>query len=236
MLTLEQVSAVNDGFHGGDLNAALQPLEETIDLRANELPRLDKRAVAALKDGLGNGDDAATWAQAILHPNVSVRRFARKVFLGLGDEAAPIFAPLRARLERFWNEEEPLPESNKPREAALRREQNEQVSSALEILLRADPQRFMEFYAHLADNAPDPSSHAEENAHARAWSERNQAAFRATQEETTRLLRADWGEKFADTSERWKLPSRVLARTGRTRAPATGNRQIVGRVGRNARR
>ena len=210
MLTLEQAHAVNDGFHGGDLNAALQPLEETIDLRANELPRLDKRAVAALKHGLQNGDDAATWAQAILHPNISVRRFARKVFLGLGDEAAPIFAPLRARLERFWNEEAPLPESSKPREAALRREQNEQVASALEILLRADPERFMEFYAQLADNAPDNSSHVEQNEEARAWSERNQAAFRATQEETTRLLKAEWGEKFADYGERWKLPSRVL--------------------------
>lgn len=96
MLTLEQVSAVNDSLLRGDLDAALQPLEETIDLRANELPRLDKKALASLKDGLANGDDAATWAQAVLHPNISVRRFARKIFMGLGDEAAPIFEPLRA--------------------------------------------------------------------------------------------------------------------------------------------
>ena len=210
MLTLEQVHAVNDGFHNGDLNAALAPLEETIDLRANELPRLDKKALANLKEGLANHDDAATWAQAILHPNISVRRFARKVFMGLSDEAAPIFEPLRARLERFWNEEEPLPESSKPREAALRREQKEQVASALEILLRAAPEKFMEFYAHISDNTPDNSSHAEQLAKIRAWSERNQNAYRATQEETTRLLREEWGEKFASYNERWKLPSRVL--------------------------
>ena len=210
MLTLEQASAVNDGFHRNDLNAALAPLESTIDLRANELPRLDKKAIAALKNGLKNGDDAATWAQAILHPNISVRRFARKIFIGLGDEAAPIFEPLRARLERFWNEEEPLPETSKPREAALRREQTEQVSSALEILLRADPERFMAFYAQLADNAPAETSHGGQSAEVRAWSERNQAAYKATQAETTRLIEAEWGAKFADYSERWKLPSRVL--------------------------
>lgn len=83
MLTLEQARAVNAGFHDRDLNAALLPLEETIDLRAGELPRLDKKALAALKDGLQNGDDAATWAQAILHPNIPVRRFAQS-FHGLG--------------------------------------------------------------------------------------------------------------------------------------------------------
>ena len=147
MLRLEQVKAIDDGFHGGDLNAAFVPLEATIDLRAGELPRLGKRALAALKNGLANGDDAATWAQAMLHPNVSVRRFARKVLMELGDEAAPLFGPLRARLERFWGEETPLPETMKPREAALRREQNEQVSSALELLLRVDPEQFMAFYA-----------------------------------------------------------------------------------------
>ena len=207
MLTLEQVSAVNDGFHRGDLNAALAPLEETIDLRANELPRLDKKAVAALKNGLANGDDAATWAQAVLHPNVSVRRFARKVLMPLGDEAEPLFAPLRARLERFWAEEEPLPDSMKPREAAARREQSEQVGSALELLLRADPPAFAEFYAQMVDNAPLGDERADEW---QRWQERNAAAWKKTQDETTRLLKAEWGEKFAGSSERYKLPSRVL--------------------------
>lgn len=103
-----------------------------------------------------------------------------------------------------------MPESNKPREAALRREQREQVESALEILLRADPEKFMEFYAHVSDSTPANNSHVERLAETRAWSERNQAVYRATQEETTRLLKAEWGEKFADYSERWKLPSRVL--------------------------
>ena len=208
MLTLEQVSAVNDGFRRGDLNAALAPLEETIDLRAGELPRLDKKAVAALKEGLANGDDAATWAQAIFHPNVSVRRFARKIFMGLGDEAAPVFAPLRARLERFWAEEKPLPESMKSGEAAVRRAQYEQIESALELLLRADPERFLEFYAQLSDNAPVAGD--EKSAAMQKWQERNRAAWAATQKETDRLLLEEWGEKFAQPTERWKLPSRVL--------------------------
>lgn len=207
MLTLEQARAVNAGFQSGDLSTALAPLEETIDLRANELPRLDKPTVAALKDGLQNGDDAATWAQAIFHPNISVRRFARKVFMGIGDEAAPIFEPLRARLERFWGEETLLPESNKPREAALRREQNEQIASALEILLRANPEAFLEFYAQLADVAPLQN---EQSVEMQKWQERNAAAWKATQEETDRLLKEEWGEKWAQSGERWKLPSRVL--------------------------
>ena len=207
MLTLEQVRAVNDGFHDSDLSAALAPLEETIDLRANELPRLDKKAVAALKDGLKNGDDAATWAQAVFHPNVSVRRFARKVLLPLGDEAAPLFVPLRARLERFWGEEEPLPETFKPREAALRREQNEQVSNALELLLRCNPEAFLEFYAQLADNAPAQSDYSSEM---QAWAERNRVAWDATQKETSRLLEVEWGTEWIDPQKRYRLPSRVL--------------------------
>ncbi|BCM93935.1 hypothetical protein IAD21_05830 [Abditibacteriota bacterium] len=211
MLTLEQVRVVNDGFKSGDLNAALRPLEETIDLRSNELPRLDKAALAALKTGLQNGDDAATWAQALLHPNISVRRFARKVFMGLGDEAAPLFEPLRQRIERYWSEEKPLGETNKPREAALRREQREMVEGALEILLRSHPEKFLEFYADLMDVTPIGDTSNSHNSQAmREWQERNSEAWQATQKEIERLLTDEWGSEWAQPTKRWKLPSRVL--------------------------
>lgn len=208
MLSLDQVRAVNDGFKSGDLNAALKPLEETIDLRPTELPRLDKAALAALKSGLQNGDDAKTWAQAVFHPNVSVRRFARRVFMGMGDEAAPLFQPLRGQIERFWSEAVPLPETSKPREAALRREQRETVSSALELLLRSNPEGFLEFFASVADATPLDSSDGGRGA--RDWQERNRHAWEKTREETDRLLGEEWGEEFLAPDKRWKLPSRVL--------------------------
>ncbi len=208
MLTLDQVRVVNDGFKSGDLNAALKPLEETIDLRQNELPRLDKASVAALKTGLQDADNAATWAQAIFHPNVSVRRFARKVFMGLGDEAAPLFEPLRGQLERFWSEAAPLPETSKPREAALRREQRETVSSALELLLRSHPERFLEFFASIADATPLDSS--DDGRGVAEWQERNRHAWEETRKETDRLFVEEWGKEFLAHDKRWKLPSRVL--------------------------
>jgi hypothetical protein len=123
MLTLEQVRAVNDGLKSGDLHAALRPLEETIDLRHAEMPRLEKSALTALKTGLKQAENAQIWAEMAFHPNISVRRFVRKTMLGLKREAAPIARPLQKRLEQFWAQETLLPESMKPRESALRREQ-----------------------------------------------------------------------------------------------------------------
>lgn len=209
MLTLDQVRAVNDGFKSGDLNAALRPLEETVDLRVNELPRLDKAALAALKTGLQNGEDAATWAEALFHPNISVRRFARKAFMGLGDEAAPLFEPLRDRLQRFWSEVPPLTECNKAREAALRREQQEMVNSAVELLLRSNPQKFVAFYTHLKDAVWLRAN--EEQADAiKEWRNRTSKASEATQKETDRILKEEWGEEWVASGKRWRLPSRVL--------------------------
>ena len=211
MLTLEQVKTVNDGLRAADLNAALRPLEEAVDLRANELPKLDKKAREALIDGVKNRGDATIWADAILHPNVSVRRFARKVFMGLGDDAAPLFAPLRARVEAFWADEKPLPYSEKAREAALRREQSETIGGALELLLRADAAAFMAFYAERADAAPAPQPDDDgwNTPQRLAWQERNQRAYQATAQEIERLLQAEWGEAFVRGEKRGQLPMRV---------------------------
>ena len=211
MLTLEQAKAVNDGLHKADLKAALQPLEDAVDLRVNELPKLDKKAREALVNGLKNAGDAAIWADAIFHENISVRRFARKVFMGLGDEAAPVFAPLQARIERFWEEEPRLSGWENSRAAAARREQWEKIESALELLLRADPEKFMAFYAEHADNAPAPQTHDNywETPEFLAWQERHQAAQEATNQEIERLLEAEWGSEYVRGKQRGKLPMRV---------------------------
>jgi len=208
MLTLDQVRAVNGGFGSGDLNAALRPLEETIDLRSNELPRLDKAALARLKADLSRGEVAGIWAEAILHPNVSVRRFARKVFMGMGDEAAPLAPPLQKRIERFWSEETPLDFSNKPREAAARREQSETLNSALELLLRANPEAFMAFWEQLLDASQ--SRKTETAQETQEWRERATKASQAVQAEVERLLREEWGQEWVASDQRWKLPSRIL--------------------------
>ncbi len=207
MLSLDQVRAVNDGFSNGDLNAALRPLEETVDLRQNELPRLDKAALARLKADLSQGENAATWAEAAFHPNVSLRRFVRRVFMGLGDEAAPLALPLRARIERFWNEETPLEWSTKPREAAARREQNETLSNALELFLRADPERFVGFWTQLLDSS---SGQNETVAQGEEWRKRSQLAAAAQLAGVNRLLEEEWGAEWLASDKRWKLPSRVL--------------------------
>ncbi len=206
MLTLEQVRAVNDGLKSGDLHAALRPLEETIDLRHAELPRLEKSALAALKTGLQTPENAQFWAEMVFHPNVSVRRFVRKTMLGLKREAAPIAAPLQKRLEQFWAQETALPDSIKPREAALRREQQEIVSSAVEILLRADPEIFMAFYANVLDAQPllkDQTQKWE------GWQKKQAAYSKAVKEKNDALIRAEWGEEYLDWDKRSQLPWRI---------------------------
>lgn len=207
MLTLEQVRAVNDGFKNGDLGAAFQPLEAQIDLRHAELPRLDKAALIALKSGLQTPQNAQFWAEAAFHPNVSVRRFARKTLLGLRGEAAPVAAPLQARLERFWAEEVPLPWSNNAREAAARREQVETVQSALEMLLRADPDVFMAFWARLIE-ASQPTK-ARQESDTESWHRRHNAYTQAYQKRLDALVSQEWGAEFVGTAQRMQLPARV---------------------------
>jgi hypothetical protein len=207
MLTLEQVRAVNDGFKNGDFAAAFQPLEEQIDLRHAELPRLDKAAVAALKTGLQTTENAQFWAEAAFHPNISVRRFARKTLLGLRGDAAPVAAPLQARLERFWAEEVPLPWSNNAREAAARREQVETVQSAIEILLRADPDAFMTFWTRLIE-AAQPAKRRQQS-ESEGWRKRQDAYSRAYQKQVDALLVKDWGAEYASGPKRMQLPARV---------------------------
>ena len=211
MLTLDQVRAVNDGLKSGDIHAALRPLEETIDLRHAELPRLEKSAVAALKTGLQTPENAQVWAEMVFHPNISVRRFVRKTLLGLKGEAAPVAVPLQKRLEQFWAQETLLPASMKAREAALRREQQELVSSAVEILLRADPETFIAFYEAVLDAQPLVEDQTQKW---EAWREKQAAYSKAVKEKNDALIRAEWGEEYLDWEMRSQLPWRIWREIG----------------------
>ena len=207
MLTLEQVRAVNDGLTRGDWNAALQPLEEQIDLRHAELPKMEKPAIAALIRGLQTPETAQFWANAAFAPNVSVRRFIRRTFLGLKEDAAPLGLPLQSALENFWSSETPLPFANTSREAAARREQFETVQSAIEILLRCDPIRFMNFWATLNEAARP--ARAQQQVDGENWRKSQQAYSSAYEAATNEVLAAQFGEDIVTSNRRWQLPSRV---------------------------
>lgn len=207
MLTLEQVRAVNDGLARGDLSAALLPLEEQIDLRHAELPKIEKTAILAIQNGLSKPENAKFWASAVFAPNVSVRRFVRRTLLNLKNQAQSVAAPLQARLEEFWATETPLPYSNSAREAAARREQIEIVQSALEILLRADPERFLSFWADLIEAArPAKARQQQEN---EVWQTCQRAYSEAFARATEELVKAQLGEEFVNSQLRYQLPSRV---------------------------
>lgn len=206
MLTLDQVRAVNDGLKSGDIHAALRPLEESIDLRHAELPKLEKSATEALKTGLQTPEIAQIWAEAAFHPNISVRRFVRKTLLGLKRDAAPVAPSLQKQLEQFWAQETPLAESTKPREAALRREQMEIVQSAVEILLRADPETFIQFYGAVLDSLPPEEDKTKQW---QEWQKKQQAYSNAVQEKNNALIREEWGEEYLEGPLRNQLPWRI---------------------------
>jgi hypothetical protein len=208
MLTLDQVRAVNDGLKSGDIHAALRPLEESIDLRHAELPKLEKSALATLKTGLQTPEIAQIWAEAAFHPNVSVRRFVRKTLLGLKRDAAPVAPSLQKRLEQFWAQETPLAESTKPREAALRREQMEIVQSAVEILLRADPELFIQFFGAVLDSMPPEEDRTTQW---QKWVNKQQEYSKAVNEKNNAIILEEWGEDYLPLGTlRNHLPWRIV--------------------------
>lgn len=210
MLTLEQVRAVNDGLKNGDIHAALRPLEETIDLRHAELPRLEKSTVAALKTGLQTPKNAQIWAEAAFHPNVSVRRFVRKTILGLKRDAAPIAPFLKERLEQFWASEMPLDYSMNAREAAKRREQQEIVAGAVEMFLRTDPRIFIEYYQELVEAQTNTQTQGDEAAQQyRDWQVKHQEYYKAFQAKNNDIIRAEWGEEYLKWENRNQIPWRI---------------------------
>lgn len=149
MLTLDQVRAVNDGFKASDFAAALRPLEDSVDLRPAEMPRLEKPSQAAFRNAIQTPEVALFWTESLFHPNVSVRRFTRKLILGLKDEAKPLAKPLRERLARFLSEERLPAWSEDRQQAAQRREQIDILQNAVELLLRADADEWMAAFAEL---------------------------------------------------------------------------------------
>ena len=206
MLSLEQVSALNAALEGGDLNAALLPLEEQIDLRANELPKLSKASVAAIASGLHDAATRETWAQTVFHPNPSVRRFARKTLLGVGASLSLLTDALWARLDEFVATETPLPYSQKSAEAAARRAQMETVENALELLLRADVNRF--FARFLGQGKIDRLAAIE-----RQKKSGGQQAYKTLQKawatQLDALISDKMGPEFLDKDKRSHIPSSV---------------------------
>jgi hypothetical protein len=207
MLTLDQVRAVNDGFKAGDFVAALRPLEDSVDLRPAEMPRLEKLSQATFKTAIQTPEAALFWTEACFHPNVSVRRFARKLILGLKDEAKPLASPLRARILRFLHEERLRGWSTNAREAAERREQVDVLQSAVELLLRADADLWMDAFAELLERLqPIPQRPSEDQTRLRQkW---HQAKL-VIGEKTNEFYVQEWGEEMRDPQKRLNLPARA---------------------------
>src|SRR5690606_14322264 len=117
----------------------LAPLEGAVDVRARELPAIDKPVVKALAGHLANDAGAAKLlGEAALHPNISVRRFVRKLAMALKADARPLAAPLRARIARYLSETIAIDYTFDPKEAALRREQADVLDTSIELLRRVD--------------------------------------------------------------------------------------------------
>ena len=196
-----------DGFQSGDFAAALRPLEESVDLRPAEMPRLEKSSQAAFKRAIQAPETALFWTEASFHPNVSVRRFARKLVLGLKNEAQPLGKPLRERITRFLHEERLRSWATDAREAAARRDQTDILQNAVELLLRADVDEWMTVFAQLLDRVqPISNYHSEEQ---KALRQKWHQAQLAIGEKTNELYAAEWGEEMRDPQKRASLPSRA---------------------------
>jgi hypothetical protein len=171
MLSAALVQDINKYLAEGNVAAALAPLEKTKDLRWNELPKLEKATLTALGKHLREGEapaEPAAWqersdakhphtpaehlADVAFHPNISVRRFVRKLVQVLKADAAPLAQPLRARLEKYLHETViPTTATTDRREIARREEQMETLRSAVDLLRRCDLDEFMACFRALVE-------------------------------------------------------------------------------------
>ncbi|HVF09239.1 MAG TPA: hypothetical protein VNA16_00450 [Abditibacteriaceae bacterium] len=150
MLASTIVQEINGHLRDGNIAAALVPLESAMDVRAKELPSIEKATLAALRVHLrGNAEAARVLAEAALHPNISVRRFVRKLAQSLKTDAAPLAKPLRRRIERYVEETIALDYTFNPQEAAWRREQADVLDTSVELLRRCDLDEFMDYLGAL---------------------------------------------------------------------------------------
>lgn len=145
MLSAVEVQEINQQLGSGDVAAAVARIEKEVDLRAKDQPQLEKATIKALSSRLKNDSEAARiLGEGALHPNVSVRRFVRKLGQSLKNDGSPLAKPLRARLERYIDETVALDYSQNPKEAALRREQADVLDTSIELLRRLDLEEFLD--------------------------------------------------------------------------------------------
>jgi hypothetical protein len=153
MLSQSEITSVNQLLTEGNVAAVVKILEGQVDLRAKEMPALDKPALAALGKHLkADPAKAALLGESALHPNISVRRFVRKVAMSLKGDAAPLAGPIRERLEKYLAETIALDYSDKPKEAALRREQADVLDTSAELLRRCDLTIFLQYLGELMEH------------------------------------------------------------------------------------
>lgn len=150
------IQKINGSLQTGDIAAALAPLAAAVDVRWNELPKLDKPTLAAVarhlrEDREGAREKATALAAAAFHNNISVRRFIRKLVQSLKGDAAPLAGPLSEQLDDYLRRTVSLPYSMERREAERRREQADVLEGSLELLWRCDTDQFMEWLGALCD-------------------------------------------------------------------------------------
>lgn len=153
MLSTKVVQSINKRLSTGDVAAALAPLEKAVDVRWNELPKLEKKTLTALAKHLREGEvPAEQIADAMFHPNISVRRFVRKLVQVLKADAAPLTKPLRMWLERYLRETViSTTATTDRREIARREEQFAVLQDAVDALRRCDLDEFMDCLRGLSE-------------------------------------------------------------------------------------
>lgn len=141
-MTPEETKAVNCAVENGDFAVAVAVLADKIDLRAAELPKIEKKPLAALAAHLkGNQACAEALASAFFHENITIRRFARKTTQSLKDAAEPLARPLADALDAYVRVTTIWPRrwEATPPQTKHRNEQSEAVSSAVEMIMKNRP-------------------------------------------------------------------------------------------------
>ncbi|MCS7263307.1 MAG: hypothetical protein NZ805_00575 [Armatimonadetes bacterium] len=149
MLPASVVRQVNDALAKSNLKAALEALSGFQDLRWHDLPPLDKKAVSSFGEKLQNDPySQQLLAEAMFSENRTLRLFSKRLLQSLKHPPC-IAKPLRLAFESYLHKTPAIPFSYRPDEAAKRREQNEIVENAFSMLLKIDPDEFLDLIAKI---------------------------------------------------------------------------------------
>ncbi|RYX82391.1 hypothetical protein EON83_19430 [bacterium] len=146
MAPLELSRAVNDALQNGNFADALAPLQNQLDLRVSDFPKLEKKSLTALSKALQNPTHAEFWAQSLLSTTPSAALFSFRTLTRLGEDALPLVAPLQSALTNIWlNQTPPDAEISDENTSKQRREQELTHARALELMLCLDAETTLEF-------------------------------------------------------------------------------------------